>query len=428
MVLLLGCLYSCNNNNGSITNNSISSDPSIMLNKDSVMISIQPGGAYNLTINVEGESVVTGQFNKPVSYSFLDLARKCSDKNEIALAAVNNNNLISLRVKVDDAIDTLATYSIEPYFDEESTFSISGQCAPLVSAYSNPTQTVDLKKWLFRRKTHLDDEQIRVFSGLVNQLSLNNSKEYITNSAVPVLHSFNGIKYNVRSNLEGDHFVLFACSSVKDIDEFVEHIVANDFVFCSNNVSGSMDCYRKSESNGYMCISLIAIKNDWSYKIQPLGLVAIDNLAPNERVNNSNISSFIFPNDIVVKLPSNLPEIYGYCDVTCTNGGGNGIECNVSFHINYSGDVRSVTIKRTKKLCDSFFHKVENRVINVKDVSNPYSFTMMMHLEDGDNFIPVIVEDNHGNKREYELNLQATFVRSDVPNIEIENNNYIDNY
>ena len=43
-------------------------------------------------------------------------------------------------------------------------------------------------------------------------------------------------------------------------------------------------------------------------------------------------------------------------------------------------------------------------------------------------YIPIIIEDNHGNKRELELNVRAEFVRTDVPSIDIDNNINIDNY
>lgn len=52
----------------------------------------------------------------------------------------------------------------------------------------------------------------------------------------------------------------------------------------------------------------------------------------------------------------------------------------------------------------------------------------MLHFTDGDNYIPIIIEDNHGNKRELELNVRAEFVRTDVPSIDIDNNINIDNY
>lgn len=186
-----------------------------------------------------------------------------------------------------------------------------------------------------------------------------------------------------------------------------------------------LDCYRKSESNGYKCICLIALNNDWSYKIQPLGLVAVDNVAPvnSKSFYEKDISFINFPNGVKVKFPSDKPIINGLCDVAITNSAGNGIECNVSFRINFEGDVKSITVKRTKKLCyDGWTHKVENKTIDLRDKTSPYSFTYNLHLKDGDNYIPIIVEDNHGNKREFELNERTHFVRNNTPSINIDNN------
>ena len=171
--------------------------------------------------------------------------------------------------------------------------------------------------------------------------------------------NFIGIKYDVKTNMEDEYFILFAAKSSKKIDKFVEEeVVANDFELCSKSSSGAMSCYRDVNSNGYMRISLIAIKKDWSYKIQPLGLVAIDNVVINQGTD-ANISSFNFSNNVKVLLPEDKPKIFGTCNVRSASGGGNRIECNVSFHIIQSGDIISITVKRTKKLCyDSWTHKV----------------------------------------------------------------------
>ena len=51
--------------------------------------------------------------------------------------------------------------SLEEYKNEENAeFSITGQCAPLVSKLSSTSQIVDLKKWLFKKKAHLEDEAL----------------------------------------------------------------------------------------------------------------------------------------------------------------------------------------------------------------------------------------------------------------------------
>lgn len=418
ILLLLSIMVFCSCNNNGHNDSKV---PFVQYSGDTLNISIESNKEYTISINVQDETISSTRTNKSISYPLKDLVRKCNDKKEIALLALHNGNKIPIKVKISELVDTLINYQIEPYYDEESVFSISGQCAPLVSKFSSPTQSVDLKKWLFRRKEFLNDDQVRLFSGLLNQLSKSKTTDYITNDQMPVLHSFAGIKYNVKSNIEGDYFVLYACQSSKDIEEFVEDVVANNFELCTRTSSGSMNCYRKTDKNGYLCICLIAIKKDWSYKVQPLGLVAIDNVVLSQ--NDNDISSFSFPKNQKVLLPSNKPLIYGICRVINQSGGGNGIECNVSFRIYHSGDIKSVTVKRTKKLCyDSWTHKVMNKVINVKDVSNPYSFTMMLHLVDGDNFIPVVIEDNHGNKTEFELNEIASFTRSNAPSIDIDNN------
>lgn len=190
--MLVGCLYSCNNK---VANSD--EYPTIKVTKDSVFISTASNNHYELTINALDDNIVSNQIETSMSFSLLELAKLCKDKKEVALMAVNNNSSISFRVKIGEKVDTLVNYTIEPYYNEDPVFSISGQCAPLVSKLSNPSQSIDLKKWLFRKKAHLEDSQLRLFMGLFNQLSRSNTTEYVTNSTMPVLHSFAGIKYNV---------------------------------------------------------------------------------------------------------------------------------------------------------------------------------------------------------------------------------------
>lgn len=427
LMMLLICCSSCNNGN------TASRHPKSVIGFTTDTLSIDNISDKNISISVQNENVISmiGCKENAISLSLLDVIRKCKDKNEIALRALRNNNALQIKVVVENEIDTIYNYNISPYYDEDAIFSISGKCAPLVSKFSSPTQTVDIKKWLFRKKEHLDNANIDLLRGLVNQLSKTNTIEYVTNSAIPVIHSFSGLKYKVNSSIVADYYVLYACSSTSEIEEFVEDVISNDFDLCSKVLGGGMDCYRKSNSNGYKCICLVAINNDWSYKIQPLGLIAIDNLAPVTSLSSyeGDISSIKFPNNIIVFFPSNKPQINGVCDVLITNSSGNGIECNVSFQITFAGDVKSVTVKRTKKLCyDSWTHKVENKVIDLTGKSSPFTFTYMLHLTDGDNYIPIIIEDNHGNKREFELNERAEFVRNNAPSINIDNNINIDNY
>ena len=102
-------------------------------------------------ISILNENVLSEDIGKKKSLSLLELARKCSDKREVALSAVQSANKIPVNIKIAESLDTLVYYTIEPYNEEEAVFSITGQCAPLVSKLSSSSRTVDLKKWLFRK-------------------------------------------------------------------------------------------------------------------------------------------------------------------------------------------------------------------------------------------------------------------------------------
>ena len=47
---------------------------------------------------------------------------------------------------------------------------------------------------------------------------------------------------------------------------------------------------------------------------------------------------------------------------------------------------------------------------------------VIANILNGTNYIPVVIEDNHGNKTEFELNERASFTRSNAPSINIDNN------
>lgn len=178
LIMLLICCSSCNHGN------TASRYPKSVIGFTTDTLSINNISNKNISISVQDENVISmvGCKKNAISLSLLDIIRKCKDKNEIALRALKNNNALQIKVVVENEIDTCCNYNISPYYDEDAIFAISGQCAPLVSKFSNPTQTVDVKKWLFRKKEHLDNDNIHLLRGLVNQLSKTNTIEYITNS------------------------------------------------------------------------------------------------------------------------------------------------------------------------------------------------------------------------------------------------------
>lgn len=137
--------------------------------------------------------------------------------------------------------------------------------------------------------------------------------------------------------------------------------------------------------------------------------------------------SLSYNNRIKVLYPNDRPKIFGGAIVSVTNFDGNGLECNVTFRVELSGDSKSATIQRRGELCypshySGNLFKPEDKVIYAKDHNGVYIFTYKMHFDDGDNIIPVIVEDYNGNKYRGSITVKAKFVRSNAPSINIDNN------
>lgn len=415
-------LIACTNSNS----NSSSSTVSYSISGDTINIESKKGTPINVSLKIADESI---SFSSDGSgkYTILSIIRqKSQNKNEIALNAAKNNNKISATIKVADFPDTTISIVLTPFQTVKSA-SISGNCAPLISKAEDPNFDIDLKRWLFRKGEHLDDDVINQVIGIAKSLNQTGYVDYITSSQIPVLQSFSGNSYAVSSSMKADHYVLFACNSQKEIDDFVEEIVSNNYELTTNSLNGRMSCFRPSNANGYRCITLIGINNDWSYQQIPLGLIAIDNIPPTESLgdNTGDYSSITLKDNVRIYLPSNKPAIYGNASISVPHWDGNGVSCNVTFRLSFSGDVKSFTIKRTPDLCYYMDYlgydrdtRPENKTILTKDITSPHTFTYKLHFEGGDNLIPYVIEDYHGNKVEGKLNVRAEFVRNNAPIIE----------
>lgn len=411
-------------------NNKRSKDSlSVTFRNDSVLISTESSKQLRLSIFVLNDNVSKDESiqDKYVLDLLSFIKKYSSDKLSLALYATKHNNSIPVRVRVEECIDTVINFKVNPLLETFSTATIKGVCAPLVASSSNPDDITNIKRWLFRKNEHLSDSLLSNMVGIVRELYRTNYSDYITNATVPVLKSFSGVQYSITSDMKADHYVLYACSSQQEIKEFVEEIVSDDFELTEASINHPLRCYRKTNSDGYKCITLIGINNDWSYQQQPLGLVAIDNTVfGNQGSNNPYI---VFKNNIRVNLPSNKPTIFGDANIRITHSAGNGIACNVTFLTTFSGDIKSISIRRTRELC---YHDMlgydretpgpKDFVVYTNKESSPHTFSVKLHWEDGDNFVPYIIEDHHGNKHEGKISYRASFERSNAPQINIDNN------
>ncbi len=390
--------------------------------------------SHKVQISINGKAVQNKTTIREVyKANICEIAKEYEDDYEIALLATTANLRgeigLPINVKVDNIVDTNIYAEIKPMEKLPTKSSIVGKCAKLVTTMEDPQQEIEIKKWLFRRNEHVAEYRLKQMVDVINRLNDNGYVNYVTNDDIPVIKSLAGLTYRVQSSLEADHYVLFAASSDSEIQSFVEEVVANDFELTVKSLSNSLDCYRTMNSDGHKCITLIGINNDWSYSVVPLGLVAIDNVAPRLSCppwSLDDFSSIDLKGSQRVILPSSKPEIDGYADVRVQNWDGNGYICNVTFKISFSGDVKSVTIIRDKKL-SAYEYNPEKKVINLSGktssiFTSSYIFNYDLHFEDGDNIISYIVEDYHGNKEQSKLIVNAEFVWRDSPSVEIDNN------
>jgi hypothetical protein len=123
---------------------------------------------------------------------------------------------------------------------------------------------------------------------------------------------------------------------------------------------------------------------------------------------------------IKIKIPSKVPSITGYAFLETKEWGGNGISANVNFSVAFSGDIKSLTIERSGNLAkwvgkDTF-------VLDLQGKSSPHIFTYELHLEDGDNYVPITITDLRGNKTEFKFNVACTMTRNNSQDINVDNN------
>ena len=92
----------------------------------------------------------------------------------------------------------------------------------------------------------------------------------------------------------------------------------------------------------------------------------------------------------------------------------------MNFSVAFSGDIKSLTIERSGNLAkwvgkDTF-------VLDLQGKSSPHIFTYELHLEDGDNYVPITITDLRGNKTEFKFNVACTMTRSNSQDINVDNN------
>ncbi len=431
--LLLFCSFISCTNNGNSSSKKAKANVKISFDKKNGIVSLKSNDDFNVdyTLKIDDFASTRGSFNKKTNINIIDVIKNQSGKlKEISLELAKKNNQLNICLNVDEGADTTFVFSFEADPVEQQTVNFSGIGAKLVHKSDVVNKSDDLKRWLYRNKENVSDSILTQFVKNYKVLTSKKDNEYTVNTEIPIVHNLKGNSYSVSTDIKSDFYALIACKKQKDIDDYVEELVVNDFKGVSTNTS-SISCSHKENPQGYYAIMLLCINKDWSYKQIPLALVGFDNEAPEKDgiVGVMTYDPLSFKNGTSIVIPQNVPDLYGVASVEVQNWSGNGLECTCTFKVFFHGDAKSAIIHRTKDLCYymdyiGWEQRPENKVILAKDHEGAYIFTYKMHFEEGDNIIPITVEDYHGNSSKYEIMINAHFVRTDTPNINIDNNIY----
>lgn len=418
---------------------------SCRVDNSKIIVEADTFNVYRYYLNVGSVIVDSGIFEKHIDFVIPKIVKGTNqNRKEIALEAAKNDYIHKIRLRVNESVDTTFTYQQHITEIPDENIGFTGFGAPLIRKSKYVNVDKDLRVWLYHRNERLYDDLFDSFSKIYSELSLTGYHEYVPVGNVPVVHDIDGYTYKINSNVQADYYAVVACKSQLYIDQFIEQAVGNNFEGLSTSLSMPFSCHYRKGTSGYRNVFLLCINKDWSYKQIPLATFVLDNTAPkssfvgfprrgvypvHDYLSPPPVepSSLIYKNEIKVIYPPNMPKIYGYASAFVDNWDGNGLECNVTFHVKFNGDTKSITIQRRGDLCyreygGGYYLKQEDKVIYAKDHNGSCTFTYKMHFDDGDNIIPVIVEDYNGNKQKGNITVHAKFTRNNAPSINIDNN------
>ena len=451
VVCIIICSVAC-----SVKENNKCIDLLISDDLEKVHIECDTLSTHNYSIWMESILIDSGSIYKTKDIEVSKILRINKDKSkEVALIGAKNNSLLKLNIKVSDQIDTVINYNYTLKEEIPEDIAYTGFGAPLVKKSATKEIETELRIWLYRKKEHVSDSVFAIFKSIYATLTVTGYNDYVPKGVIPVVHNIDGMKYKIDTEIKADYYAVVACESQEYIEQYVEQLVGSNFDGVSTSLSIPLSCQYRKGTSGIRNVFLLCINKDWSYKQIPLATFALDNEAPNtvlsdyqgrlterewfmrggisyEPQKKSTPVMLNYKDNLRIIYPPNRPLIYGTAMVEVPNWNGNGLECNVTFKITFSGDTKSVTIqRRDKKLCYyseyiGYHFRPEDKIIYAREHTSPYIFSYQMHFEAGDNFIPIIVEDYNGNIKKGSIKIHAEFVRRNSPSINIENNIYND--
>ena len=374
--------------------------------------------------------------NDTISINVAKLIKE-ADQLNLAYKLISHKNELPFEINTSRTRDTSFIYKYqEKEIKQIPVASItSGPCLELYDINYNRNYRDKIRLWIFKNGIEPDSMLIERMNELIKQFNYSGYNEYSKKSGgIPILTSIQNCKYKIKANVSGSYFYLYACHTGSNINKFVESKIKNGLTDANRSIDNTFNCYTSNET-GVNIIFLISIDENWKYNIIPAGMVIIDNIAPkiipggvkfNSRfVQSSQIasdravfeeqklhlsSSHIYLKDfnILVNMPdpgsisSTVRISYGQFQ------GDDYFGYNIPFYINYSGDIKSISIGS---------HNLNTKSI----VSGQCVRLHIRRLHIGDNYLPITATDTRGNKSSASLSIPLVAIRNN-------NNSYNDGY
>lgn len=421
LILSMGMFVACNSQVA--TKNSVD----VSISNDSLVVRHNSNTPLRLQIKLNESITYSRDLQQNNALSIFELLKERKESlNDVAYILAINEGDVLMNLSLPNIIDTTFTYHVSlRKVSLYNTRVLSGTCAKLSGGFEASNVESSLIKWLYRKNIkNVSDTTVEKMRLYLQELKRTPFNSYQTNESIPVVPSLKGLTYRIASDLTADNYYLFACKSEKEIEDFVEEMVSIKFEGAVHSQNQALPCFRSQTTSGTTCIFLIGIDNDWNYRVVPVGLICIDNIKPSTLPGGGEeIHSIVLnKNKMKIAIPANAPTGRGYASLSTRNFGGNGVSCKVNFCVIFEGDVKSLTLIREGALTEWIGRG--QKVIDLQKEDSPYYFTYELHLEDGDNYVPIVIKDLRGNTTEYKMNVPASFTRNSSPDINIENNIY----
>lgn len=340
---------------------------------------------------------------------------------ELAYTLAKNGGLIDANISIPNMLDTTLKCQIK-YRDiwKHKGEITCGMFAKIVNTFDSEHIDSKLRRWAYKKKKiNIGDTLFNAMRLYLRELSVTSKSKFVVKGNIPSIQrlSLNNIEYKVSSDMVADNYFLFVCNDDRDMDFFIEEMIARNLSDAKKNLDTPFSLFIHKKAWGTQCIFLVGINKDWTSQVIPLGVVSIDGIAPSYgkggKKYDEKYRELKFPKRGITIDVSGHPIVSGKWHVSYGNFEGR-TTIDIPYTLIWVGDVSKITI---------YGRKSSPTTIDLAGKPMPYHITIPTYLPNtGDNYIKLEAADKLGNKSTTDINIATERIKDDKPRIEIENN------